>query len=125
MPPPPHPVKGSKPGWTRSSVFGFNRRKFERVALLGSTGARRAVGYSDVEREAKRLLVAPLVRVLKAGLDDGSFPKATPVWDADTIHAIVWEVIEWRRERGRLLRVEEGLEHCLRFALASVGYSEP
>jgi AcrR family transcriptional regulator len=101
--------------------FGYDRRKAQRVALLGSTGVQRAAGYQEVHRDAGRLLVTPLVTVLEAGLDDGSFPTAVPLWDAHTIDAVVWEVLAWCKQGDPPFPRQAALAHCLRFALPALG----
>ena len=71
--------------------FRFDRRKAERVALLGAPGAQRAEGYGLEAVHAGRLLSGPLYELLEAGKLDGSFPASEPRVHADMIRAIVFE----------------------------------
>ncbi|HXY95015.1 MAG TPA: helix-turn-helix domain-containing protein [Acidimicrobiia bacterium] len=71
--------------------FRFDRRKAERVALLGAPGAKRADGYAQEALRASRMLSAPLDELLEAGRRDGSFPAVEPRRDAEIIRAIVWD----------------------------------
>ena len=100
--------------------FTYDAPKAERVAVLGSWGARQVEGYQVVEREAFDLLIAPLVEVLERGLDSGAFPLARPHRDALTINAIVHDMMHAASGARRLPR-EEALEHCLRFCLPALG----
>jgi AcrR family transcriptional regulator len=70
--------------------FQRHRKKAARVAVLGSPGAMRAVGYADETRHAASLLVAPLEALLAAGKDDGSFPLADPATDAPLVQSVAW-----------------------------------
>lgn len=70
--------------------FQRHRKKAARVAVLGSPGAMRAVGYADETRHAAALLVAPLEALLAAGKDDGSFPLADPATDAPLVQSVAW-----------------------------------
>ncbi|MGE0878755.1 MAG: TetR/AcrR family transcriptional regulator [Acidimicrobiia bacterium] len=99
--------------------FWFDRRKAERVAVLGSEGARRAAGYEEATREGARLLTAPLIRVLQAGTADGSFPDARPELDARTIHAIALGITGQLGETG--LAEEAARAQILRFVLPPLG----
>jgi len=100
--------------------FGYDRRKAERMALLGSAGVRRAAGYLAEERNARHLLVAPLVGVLEAGQLAGAFPAAEPERDAHTIYAIVFEALEWARVTEPRPTRAESLAHCRRFAVGAL-----
>jgi AcrR family transcriptional regulator len=70
--------------------FQRHRKKAARVAVLGSPGAMRAVGYADETRFAAELLVAPLGALLAAGKADGSFPLADPGTDAPLVQSVAW-----------------------------------
>jgi AcrR family transcriptional regulator len=70
--------------------FSQNRKKAARVAVLGSSGAMRAVGYADEARHAGKLLVAPLEALLADGKRDGTFPLADPSADAPLVQSVAW-----------------------------------
>ncbi len=70
--------------------FRHHREKAARVAVLGSSGAMRAVGYADETRHAAKLLVAPLEELLAEGKRDGSFPLADPATDASLVQSVAW-----------------------------------
>jgi AcrR family transcriptional regulator len=71
--------------------FRFDRRKAERVALLGAPGARRAEGYGQAAIQSGRLLSAPLRELLEAGAHDGSFPAGEPERNTEMIRSIVFD----------------------------------
>jgi AcrR family transcriptional regulator len=98
--------------------FRFDRRKAERVALLGAPSARRADGYALESIHAGRLLSAPLLELLEAGQRDGSFPAVDPRRDTEMIRAIVWDVAglnAWGRVSvPRSAATQDVLHFCLR-----------
>jgi AcrR family transcriptional regulator len=102
--------------------FAYDPRKAERMALLSSPGVRRAVGYLDEERNARRLFAAPLVEVLDAGRADGTFHTTDSGRDAHSVLAVVLEALAWSRVEDPRPTSSDALAHCLRFvhgALAS------
>ena len=110
-------------GGLEAWVDGMLRLRFHpptarRVALFGSPSARRSTGYAHAEREARALLVGPLLDVLVAGRSDGSMPLARPDVDARTIYALAWDVMRWDSPE---LTLGEAREQILRFALQGVG----
>jgi AcrR family transcriptional regulator len=98
--------------------FRFDRRKAERVALLGAASARRADGYAAEAVHAEQLLTAPLLEVLEAGKADGSFPDADPRTHAEMIRAIVFDLAGLNSSgRGpvpRAAATRDALQFCLR-----------
>jgi AcrR family transcriptional regulator len=106
-------------GWIDEILsFRFDRRKAERVALLGAPGAQRAHGYQLEAVHAGRVLSAPLADLLAAGKADGSFPFAEPRAHAEMIRAIVFDVAGLNAAgRGPVPRTtvaSEVLDFCLR-----------
>jgi AcrR family transcriptional regulator len=116
----PTPTQGLEAWIDEILSFVYDSRKASRVAVISSPGARATPGFEEIVADGLRLLIAPLQRVLEAGLLDGSFPDAIPVRDAPTIHAMVWGIIEWYRVERRLSRTE-ALSRCMRFALPALG----
>ena len=98
--------------------FRFDRRKAERVALLGAASAQRAEGYAAEAIHAGRLLAAPLLEVLQAGKRDGSFPAADPRVHAEMIRAIVFDLgglsSSGRGPVPRATATRDVLRFCLR-----------
>jgi len=108
-------------------VDGMLRLRFHaptarRVAMLGSPSARRAAGYAGAERDARAMLVHPLLDVLRAGHSDGSMPLTRPEADARTIYTVTLDVMRWDAPE---LTVGHAREHILRFAFRGVGGTEP
>lgn len=107
--------------------FRLDRRKAERVALLGAASARRAEGYSDEAIHAAALISAPLLEVLEAGKRDGSFPATEPRRDADMIRAIVFDLAglnpTGRGRDPRSAATQDILGFCLRALGAKTGPS--
>jgi AcrR family transcriptional regulator len=103
--------------------FRFDRRKAERVALLGAASAQRAEGYAAEAIRAARLLAAPLLEVLEAGKRDGSFPAADPRPHAEMIRAIVFDLGGLNSSgRGPVPRAS-ATKDVLRFCLRALGAS--
>ncbi len=101
--------------------FRFDRRKAERVALLGAASARRADGYAVEAVHSGKLLSAPLVEVLEAGKRDGSFPEADPRPHAEMIRAIVFDLGGLNSSgRGPVPR-STATQDVLRFCLRALG----
>lgn len=103
--------------------FRFHRGKAERVALLGSASARRADGYEAESVKSARLLAAPLLEVLEAGVVDGSFPACDPRHDTEMIRAIVFDAAGLTaagRAQPRAATTQEILHFCLRALGAEV-----
>jgi AcrR family transcriptional regulator len=101
--------------------FRFDRRKAERVALLGAPSARRADGYATEAVRSARMLSAPLLEVLEAGKADGSFPDAEPRAHAEMIRAIVFDLGGLNSSgRGPVPRAT-ATQDVLRFCLRALG----
>ena len=102
--------------------FRFDRRKAERVALLGAASARRAEGYAVEAVQSARMLSAPLIEVLEQGLRDGSFPDAEPRPHAEMIRAIVFDLAGLNSVRARAGADADAATHdVLRFCLRALG----
>jgi AcrR family transcriptional regulator len=105
--------------------FRFDRRKAERVALLGAASARRAEGYAAESVRSAGMLSAPLVELLERGLDDGSFPAAEPRQHAEMIRAIVFDLAGLNSAgRGPVPR-DTSTPDVLRFCLRALGAATP
>jgi AcrR family transcriptional regulator len=118
----PGPPAARLEAWIEEILsFRYDRRKAERMALLGSPGVRRAAGYLDEERNARALLVGPLVEVLRAGLEEAAFTTVDPVRDAFTVLAIVFDALEWVGRTDPRPSAADALAHCLRFVMGGLG----
>ena len=104
--------------------FRFDRRKAERVALLGAPSAQRAEGYAAESVHAARLLAAPLIEVLEAGKRDGSFPAADPKVHAEMIRAIVFDFGGLSSSGRGLVPRATATQDVTRFCLRALG-AEP
>jgi AcrR family transcriptional regulator len=105
--------------------FRYDKRKAERVALLGAASARRAEGYAKEATRSARLLATPLLELLEQGSADGSFPAADPTRDADYIRALVFDVAGLNAvDRGRAHAVQgNATQDILGFCLRALGAS--
>jgi AcrR family transcriptional regulator len=70
----------------------FEPRRAARAAVMASEGARKATGYETELARVQRLLVQPLVDVLRRGSADGVLSSADPELDAVSILAVVGSV---------------------------------
>ena len=101
--------------------FRFDRRKAERVALLGAASARRAEGYAVEAVQSARMLSAPLIEVLEQGLRDGSFPDAEPRPHAEMIRAIVFDLAGLNSSGRGPVPADTATHDVLRFCLRALG----
>jgi AcrR family transcriptional regulator len=105
--------------------LGYDPARASRMALIESEIGR---GENDAFRQdhldATAMLTEPLVRVLRAGRRDGSFPSAAPVRDAYLINALVSEVVNWKLSSARPSR-RQARADILRFCLPALGWKEP
>ena len=99
---------------------GFEPRRGERTRAM-FTWAIPLQQEFPVEFAAVRdALTDPLVAVLQAGLDDGSFPNAEPRRHALFIRALTWDVVE-ERLSGADLDIAVARDEVLRFCLPALG----
>jgi AcrR family transcriptional regulator len=104
--------------------YGHHRTKAARVAVFGSPGAMKAVGYEVETRHAAKLLIAPLETVLWAGKRDGTFPLADPEADAPMIQAAVSAAAGLNPLRGRTGSRAEALRQVRSFCFRALGATE-
>jgi AcrR family transcriptional regulator len=121
---PPHALEA----WIDEMLsLRFDRRKAERVALLGAQSVRKADGYEEESARTRRLLATPLLELLEQGRLDGSFPATEPASDTAMIRAIVFDVT-WLDAVGdqtlaRAAATRSVLGFCLR-ALGATGLAD-
>jgi len=115
------PLEGLREWLDEFLSLVYDRRKYARVAVMGSPAARRASGHAEARRASTQLLVAPLVSVLEQGMADGSFPLARPSDDAMTIHAMAAGIIDQKLAGTCPMTQAEALAHLLRFCTSALG----
>lgn len=101
-------------------ALAYEPRRAERTRVLQSEAARLS---RDFPTEFARIVDAelhPLVSLLRAGRDDGSFPASDPDVDARTIHAIVWSLARARLD-GRELSIGDVRAHVHRYVEPALG----
>ena len=101
--------------------FGYDVRKRERVAVMGSQAARRAAGYDEAQRAARDLTVLPLVGLLERGSREGVLTSADPYDDARMIYAMAFAVVAWKVAGECRLSRAEALTYVLRFCGPAFG----
>jgi len=105
--------------------FRFDRRKAERVALLGAASARRAEGYAEESARSAGMLSAPLIELLERGRRDGSFPTAEPRQHAEMIRAIVFDFAGLNSSGSKPVPRDAATRDVLRFCLRALGAEVP
>ena len=100
-------------------AVAFDPRRVRRLVVFNAV-ARQAHGYEDEEASLRSRLIAPLLRALCRGSEDGTFPATEPVTDASTVFDLVWSVAHPVRrtastDRGAAAR------QVLRFCLPALG----
>jgi AcrR family transcriptional regulator len=101
--------------------FRHEGAKEQRVAALGSAAVMRVDGYADEAVRASTLLTEPLVALLRAGHDDGSFPTCDPASDASLIRAMVWDAAGLTAGRRPELSRREAHDRLLSFCRRALG----
>jgi AcrR family transcriptional regulator len=95
--------------------FGYDPRKRERVAVMGSQAARRAVGYSDAQEESVDLTILPLVAALRRGNEDGTLSSADPEEDARIVYSMAFGIVNRRMAGSSRFTRPDALRHLMRF----------
>ena len=74
-------------------ILGFMHVKTvaERVTVLGSIVANRAVGSEEESRHSRALLLAPLTEAIERGVADGTFTSTNPAGDSQMVAAAVFD----------------------------------
>ncbi|MCU1400277.1 MAG: regulatory protein TetR [Acidimicrobiales bacterium] len=105
--------------------FRHEGAKERRVAALGSAAVMRVEGYAEEAARASTLLTEPLVALLQAGRDDGSFPTCDPASDASLIRAMVWDAAGLTAGRRPGLSRQEAHDRLLSFCRRALGVAQP
>jgi AcrR family transcriptional regulator len=100
-------------------AMAFDAKRVRRLVIFNAV-ARQAQGYEDEEDSLRTRLIVPLLEALRRGLDDGSFPAAEPLTDANTIYDLVWSVAHPLR-RARSTDHAGAVGQVLRFSLPALG----
>jgi AcrR family transcriptional regulator len=100
-------------------AMAFDAKRIRRLVIFNAV-ARQAHGFEDEEESLRTRLIAPLSEVVRRGRDDGSFPTAEPVTDANTIYDLVWSVAHPLRRSPSSGRAE-AVSQVLRFCLPALG----
>jgi AcrR family transcriptional regulator len=101
--------------------LGHDRAKAARLKVLTSRGAMKADGYAETKRDASRLLMAPLERILAEGAADGSFPLTDPPADAALIQSVVWAAAGLNPARSHRARRGEAVRQVRSFCERALG----
>jgi AcrR family transcriptional regulator len=104
-------------------AIAYVPRRAARAGLLRSRASRSPAGWEENRRAALAAVTGPLVGVLRAGRDDGTFPAADPELDARSICVVVLDLLDEIRAGRRHLSRDEATAHVLRFAHAPLGYA--
>ena len=104
-------------------AIAYDRRRIQRMVVFNVV-ARQTVGYDVEVASLQDRLLAPLLRVLKRGSEDGSFPGTDPLPDAYSMYELVWSVASPHVRRRRPLDREQARAHILRFCLPALGVHE-
>jgi AcrR family transcriptional regulator len=107
--------------WVEDALrLGFEPRRARRTATLWREGGRLWAQYPGEYNAIVSGLVAPLVKVLARGVEDGTFPSADPELDALAIHAVVWRLVERRLGGDETLELASARAYVLRFCLPAL-----
>jgi AcrR family transcriptional regulator len=104
-------------------AIAFDRRRIQRMVVFNVV-ARQTVGYDVEVASLQDRLLAPLVRTLQQGSEDGSFPGTDPLPDAYSMYELVWSVASPHVRRRRPLDREQARAHILRFCLPALGVDQ-
>lgn len=92
----------------------------EHLIVIDSDEVRAARGYRETRERAHVNRERSLVKILRRGLDDGSFPMADPDRDAVAIGAVVSRVMTTQTS-GDAFEVRRSMNRVLDFALRALG----
>jgi AcrR family transcriptional regulator len=117
----PTPLDALEAWIDTSLAVVYDPRKRRHAVALSSNEAASAEGFSDAYVEGASAQRAPLVEVLRVGLDRGVLPAAQPEADAYAIQAIVANHIRARlHDEGGMSR-SEAVRHTLDFCRRALG----
>ena len=113
--------------WVREMLsFAFDEGRSRRAHLLGFRGRKSPAALASEHQRGTDQFVAPLVALLAAGVQDGSFPGAQPELDAETILALVVTISDAEEAfRKPKLGREEAVAYVLSWALPKLRFSHP
>ena len=103
-------------------AIAFDRRRLSRIVMF-NVSARQAVGFDEECDYMRERFTTPLVEVLRAGVDDGTFPSARPEDDATTVFDLLWSVAGPEARRSRPIEKSEARSYLFRFVLPALGAS--
>jgi hypothetical protein len=104
--------------------WGYDRRKSDRVAVMGSEAARRAAGYAEAQRAARDLTVLPLVELLRRGSAEGTLTSADPYDDARMVYSVANALVAWKMAGESPFSRVQALGYALRFCGPALGISD-
>ena len=100
-------------------------RRRQRIMILISEEAQRARGYAAERARAYAAQERTIIRVLRQGLADGSFPWARPEADARPIRAAMNQAFEEQMSRSAPVTAAEAADRIIDFALRALGAAAP
>src|SRR5205807_2058277 len=102
------------------AVF-FEPRRAARVRVMTSEGARKATGYEVELARVQRLLIEPLIDVLRRGWTAGALSSADPELDAVSILALVGSVSGGTEISQRAADLATARHQLVRFIWPALG----
>ncbi len=109
-------------GWIDEVLsLGYDRARAKRTRTFANEASILRSAYPAEFVGIHRAVYEPLIRVLEAGLADGTFPGTHPEEDARSIHAVSWTLIEVHLGGGGLPDLTSARAHVLRFCLPALG----
>ena len=100
-------------------------RRRQRIMILISEEAQRARGYAAERARACATQERTIIRVLRQGLADGSFPWARPEADARSIRAAMNQAFDEQMSRSAPVTAAEAAGRIIDFALRALGAAAP
>jgi len=101
-------------------ALAYAPRRSRRTQVLWTEGRRLQLDHPDEFARIVAAVLAPLERVLAAGLANGAFPDTDPARDARAIHAVTWDLVE-SRLAGGTDSLAAARAQVLRFCLPALG----
>ncbi|WP_119729935.1 TetR/AcrR family transcriptional regulator [Thermomonospora amylolytica] len=117
-PTPAEALRALMHGMLRLTADPSRRR---RVLVLTSQEAQRARGYAAERARFLAVQDSVIAGILRAGLADGSFPRAEPESDSRFIRAALGHAFEAQMQQTTPLRPEEAADQVTDFALRALG----
>lgn len=101
-------------------ALAYDAKRAERTRVLAAEGKRLQAEYPEEFGAIAAAQLAPLVDAIARGRREGAFPTAEPERDAQSVHAVVWSVVERRLHDDAAPALDDARAYVLGFCRAAL-----